>query len=113
MFLFFNFLAAVVVVHMCMHVVIFLTNYIYYRLIFVVAVRSTLPDRAQSVTFHSSSRRYDVHLSYTTHSNLHSIVQAVRTCLSGRPGVCYVDLPGDMITAQTETADLRFIILIQ
>ncbi|XP_062519721.1 2-hydroxyacyl-CoA lyase 1-like isoform X1 [Corticium candelabrum] len=43
----------------------------------------------------------------STVSNIPFVIEkAVRTCLSGRPGVCYVDLPGDMITAQTETADL-------
>ncbi|CAL8361292.1 unnamed protein product [Arctogadus glacialis] len=37
------------------------------------------------------------------------IEKAVRTSMFGRPGACYVDIPGDMVNAKVERKDVRVV----
>lgn len=34
--------------------------------------------------------------------------QAVRTSMYGRPGACYIDVPGDMVNAKVDRSKIRF-----
>ncbi|KAH9488516.1 2-hydroxyacyl-CoA lyase 1 [Bulinus truncatus] len=36
-------------------------------------------------------------------------LKAVRTCLFGRPGVSYIDMPGDLIVGEVEASRIRFL----
>ena len=37
------------------------------------------------------------------------LLKAVRTSMFGRPGACYVDIPGDMVNAKVERKDVRLV----